>query len=162
MHSREFNIRIEADVHCMVSIAMDEVTDIREPKVLVEFGASAACDVEIKMIVCLADDVDTSASAEIFSKASRRRQAAAVCFGPFGAVISGEPADSRLHEFAGADLTESAETCFDERYEDTRLDLAPLQVADRYILFVFHPSSPVLGRYCGPLCASSAARFKRA
>ena len=34
---------------------------------------------------------------------------------------------------------------FNEGYEDTPLDFAPLQVADRDILVVGHPSSPVPG-----------------
>ena len=128
----------------MISIAVNEVTDIREPKILKKFCVSAPCDVKVEMIVRLIDDINikaATASPQTFGNFSQRPEAAAVRFGPFGAIVGGEPADSRSHEFAGGGLAKSVATGFDEWYEDARLDLAPLRMANGYILFVVHRNS---------------------
>jgi len=129
LRSHEFNVGIEAGDHCMISIAVDEVAHIRQPKVLKKFGVSAARDVEVQMTVRLINDINVEAAAaspQIFGNYSQRRQAVAVCFGPFSAVIDGEPTDGSCHEFASAGLAESVAACLNEGYEYARLDLAPL------------------------------------
>jgi hypothetical protein len=129
LRSHEFNVGIEACDHCMISIAVDEVSDIREPKVLKKFGVSAACDVKVQMTVRLINDIDVeaaTASPQIFGNHSQRCQAAAVRFGPFSAVIDGEPTDGSCHEFASAGLAKFVAACLNEGYEYARLDLAPL------------------------------------
>src|SRR5258708_24612353 len=63
LRARELEIRIEALDHGVVAIAMDEVTQIGETELFVEFGVAAARHVEVEPIVARGDDVDIETAA---------------------------------------------------------------------------------------------------
>jgi len=168
LRSCEFDVRIEAGDHRMISVKMDKVTDIREPEILIEFGVSATRDIETEAIVRLANRIDikaASAGPDIFGNSSQRSQVAAVGLSPFGTIISGESTNGRYYEFVGAGLAKPLAARFDEWYENAPLNFTALQMTDMQVLLVFHSGLTSCGAgnlvAVGALRRSPTSRFGR-
>ena len=54
---------VETHDHGVVAIAVEPVSDVREPQLLVELGVPTAGHVEVEMIISLPHDLDVHATA---------------------------------------------------------------------------------------------------
>ena len=63
LRARQFQLRIKAVDHRVIAVAMNQITEIGEVQVLVEFGIAAARHVEIEPLVACRDDIDLQTAA---------------------------------------------------------------------------------------------------
>ncbi len=137
--SFQFHLGIEAVDEGEIAVAGEDGAQLRDAERAIHLGVTTTRDIEMEGALIAAQHFDFQRAIALPGGQGRREIAqasAALLLSHGGALLFGDGNDGFAQDFADTHLTEFGREAFQERLQDARLDLAPLQNAEMLVELV--------------------------